>query len=55
MVYYNYSIPYSEIEALYHKGPGKVSCQKDKNLEVPPYLTSNWWVNSYQSGAPEYG
>ena len=55
LTYYNYSIPYSEIEFLYNQGPNKVGCQNDKNLQRPPYLTNNWWINTYQSGAPEYG
>lgn len=55
LTYYNYLIPYSEIDGLVSQGPAKVDCQ-DKQLkkEIPPYLTPNWWINTYQSGNPEF-
>jgi hypothetical protein len=56
VTYYTYAIPYSEIESNLNAGPGKIECMSDsqKRMEGPPYLTPNWWINSYQSGAPEY-
>lgn len=61
LTYYNYSIPYSEIESSLGGGPGYIKCSTDAAAaqnspnEKPPYLTPGWWINSYQSGAPEYG
>ena len=56
VTYYNYAIPYSDIESDINKGPSAISCLSDsqRKMEQPPYLTSNWWTNSYQSGSPEY-
>jgi hypothetical protein len=53
---YNYAISYSDIEVDINRGPSAISCLSDsqRKMEQPPYLTSNWWTNSYQSGAPEY-
>jgi len=60
VTYYTYSIPYSEIDTLVSRGPGRISCvkkTKKSNDDVTfqrNYLTSNWWTNTYQSGAPQY-
>ena len=50
-VYYNYTIPYSEIEKLIEMGPGPIDC--GKMGEMPPYLTPPWWTSTY-SKVPEY-
>lgn len=42
LIYYSYTIPYSEIEKLIMMGPGQLECSQ--SLEVPPYLSPNWWT-----------
>jgi len=42
IIYYNYTIPYSEIEKLIQMGPGRVECSR--SLDVPPYLAPGWWT-----------
>lgn len=42
VIYYNYTIPYSEIEKLIMQGPGSIDC--GKNLDVPPYLSPGFWT-----------
>ena len=41
--YYNYTIPYSEVEALVKAGPSKMPCVDSG--ELPPYLSANWWLS----------
>lgn len=52
LCYYNYAVPYSEVEKLLEQGPAPIQCIGKG--EMPPYLTPTWWVSTYQSGAPEY-
>ena len=43
--YYDYAIPYAEVDAIVAKGPAKKPCtQQGSN---PPYLATNWWQNLY--------
>lgn len=51
MAYFNYAIPYSDIEKLIVLGPSPISCSGSGN--TPPYLTPTWWTDTYQSGAPQ--
>ena len=51
-VYYNYTIPYSEIEKLIEMGPAPIDCIGKG--EMPPYLTPTWWTSTYRSGAPQH-
>ena len=44
MVYYNYSIPYSEIDSLIAMGPNVIDCGMKE--DVPPYLTPGWWTSN---------
>lgn len=44
MVYYNYSVPYSEIDSLIAMGPNVINCGMKE--DVPPYLTPGWWTSN---------
>ena len=43
--YYNYAIPYSEIDSIVASGPSQKPCTEQGSN--PPYLAANWWQNSY--------
>ena len=44
MVYYNYNIPYSEIDSLVSQGPNIIDCGMKE--DIPRYLTPNWWTSN---------
>ncbi len=46
-VYYNYAIPYSEIEKLIQMGPAPINCVGKG--DVPPYLAPTWWTSTMPS------
>jgi hypothetical protein len=44
--YYDYSLKYSDIDAIQKTGPSlKVEVTTVKDGERPPYLSQNWWTN----------
>lgn len=45
--YFDYVIPYSEIEGQINEGPGNIVCGQDQ--DIPPYFANNWWVNNNPS------
>ena len=42
--YYNYALPFYQIEQAYKEGPSKAECTETGTK--PPYLAPNWWMNS---------
>ena len=42
--YYNWYIPFSELDRQLSFGPSKGACV-DTHAAVPPYFASNWWAN----------
>jgi hypothetical protein len=43
-VYTRYSLSYTEIQSLLAKGPSKTV--KTDTMELPPYLSENWWATT---------
>ena len=59
-VYYNYAIPYSEVQNLIEMGPGdKRACTESRTSSTfggdskPPYLDTPWWTST-EAKEPEY-
>ena len=48
LVYFNYSLSYTEIRSLLEQGPN--SQTETSASQTPPYLEDKWWVTSYNAG-----
>ncbi len=46
-IYTRYSLSYTEIQSLLNAGPSKKV--KTDTMELPPYLSENWWATTYNS------
>lgn len=44
LTYTRYALSFSEIQKLFNKGPSNTT-KAAANVELPPYLASDWWVN----------
>lgn len=46
-IHTRYSLSFTEIQALLNAGPSKQ--MKTETMELPPYLSENWWATKYSS------
>jgi hypothetical protein len=44
LVYFNYALSYTEIQALVDEGPNPIT--DTRAMDQPPYLRESWWVSN---------